>query len=46
MTCMECGIPYSKVDEEAIYRGYQLAFPENAQALDEWMLGEDEYADW
>ena len=46
MTCMECGIPYSKVDEEAIYRGYQLAFPENAQSLDEWMMGEDEYRDW
>ena len=46
MTCMECGIPYSKVDEEAIYRGYQLAFPENAQTLDEWMLGEDEYRNW
>ena len=46
MTCMECGIPYSDVDEEAIYRGYQLAFPENAQALDEWMIGEDEYRDW
>ena len=46
MTCMECGIPYYDVDEEAIYRGYQLAFPENAQALDDWMIGEDEYRDW
>lgn len=46
MTCIECGIDYSKVDTEAMYHGYKLAFPENAQALDEWMLGEDEYGDW
>ena len=38
-------IPYG-VDEEAIFRGYKLAFPEHASELDEWMLGEDEYKDW
>ena len=26
MTTMECGIPYDKVDREAIYRGWVLAF--------------------
>ena len=46
MTVMECGIRLEQVDTEAIYHGYKLAFPENAQALDEWMLGEDEYGDW
>lgn len=46
MTCIECGIPLSQVDEEAIYQGYKLAFPEKSQALDEWMLGWDEYGDW
>ena len=35
MTCIECGIPLSRVDEEAIFQGYKLAFPENAQALDQ-----------
>ena len=46
MTCMECGIRMNQVDEEAIFQGYKLAFPENARELDEWMLGEDEYRDW
>ena len=46
MTCIECGIRMNQVDEEAIFQGYKLAFPENARALDEWMLGEDEYRDW
>ena len=36
----------NQVDEEAIFQGYKLAFPKNAQALDEWMMGEDEYSDW
>ena len=46
MTCIECGIRMNQVDEEAISQGYKLAFPENACALDEWMMGEDEYRDW
>ena len=46
MTCIECGIRMNQVDEEAIFQGYKLAFPENARALDEWMMGEDEYRDW
>ena len=46
MTCMECGIRMNQVDSEAIFQGYKLAFPENARALDEWMLGEDEYREW
>ena len=46
MTCIECGIRMNQVDEEAIFQGYKLAFPENASGLDEWMLGEDEYKDW
>ena len=46
MTCIECGIRMNQVDEEAIFQGYKLAFPENARELDEWMLGEDEYRDW
>jgi hypothetical protein len=36
----------NQVDTEAIYQGYKLAFPQNAQELDEWMLGEDEYGEW
>ena len=43
---MENGIHLHQVDDEAIYQSYKLAFPENAQELDEWMLGEDEYAEW
>ena len=46
MTCIECGIRMNQVDEEAIFQGYKLAFPENARELDEWMMGEDEYSDW
>ena len=46
MTCIECGIPYDKVDTEAICKGYRLAFPENAEALDEWLSDEDEYGGW
>ena len=46
MTVMENGIRMSQVDTEAIYQGYKLAFPQNAQELDEWMLGEDEYGEW
>ena len=46
MTTMECGIRQKQIDTEAIYKGYKLAFPENAKALDEWMLAGDEYRDW
>ena len=46
MTVIENGIRMSQVDTEAIFQGYKLAFPENAQELDEWMLAEDEYAEW
>ena len=46
MTVMENGIRPHQVDTEAIYQGYKLAFPQNAQELDEWMLGEDEYGEW
>ena len=43
---MECGIRMNQVDTEAIFYGYKLAFPENVRALDEWMIGEDEYREW
>jgi hypothetical protein len=46
MTVMENGIRTNNVDAEAIFQGYKLAFPGNAQKLDEWMLGEDEYREW
>ena len=46
MACMECGLSYKKVDNEAICKGYRLAFPENVKALDEWLEAEDEYSNW
>ena len=46
MTCVECGIPQNRVSYEAIYKGYRMAFPQNTQALDEWLRMEDEYRDW
>ena len=46
MTCMECGLSYKKVDNEAIFKGYRLAFPKNVKALDEWLEAEDEYSNW
>ena len=46
MTCIECGILLSRVDDEAICNGYRLAFPENKKQLNEWLRGEDEYCDW
>ena len=46
MACMECGLSYKKVDSEAIFKGYRLAFPENVKALDEWLEAEDEYSNW
>ena len=46
MTCIECGIPYAKVDTEAICQGYRLAFPENNADLEKWLCDEDEYGGW
>ena len=46
MTVMENGIRMPQVDTEAIYQGYKLAFPENAQELDDSLLCLDEYGDW
>lgn len=46
MTCMECGVRMQEVDKEAIWRGYLKAFPQNRVALEEWIRGQDEYADW
>ena len=42
MTCIECGIRLSEVDNEAILQGYKLAFPENVEELDEWLMAERE----
>ena len=46
MTCMECGIAPNQVDTVAIAQGYRLAFPENADKLNDWLLGADEYRYW
>ena len=46
MTCVECGIPLSRVDNESLYYGYRLAFPENKTELEEWLKAEDEYWNW
>ena len=46
MTCIECGIPFAQVDTEAICQGYRMAFPENDEALGEWLCEEDEYGRW
>jgi len=46
MTVMENGILPQKVDTEAICKGYKLAFPQNADALDRWLEEADEYRNW
>ena len=46
MTTIECGVPSTQVDTEAIFQGYLLAFPKNKEKLEEWMMGEDEYREW
>lgn len=48
MTTMECGVPYKEVDVQAIWDGYELAFPGKlAEAeLLEKLRHEDEYWDW
>ena len=48
MTTMECGIPYTEVDTQAIWDGYELAFPgklAEAERLEN-LRHEDEYWDW
>ena len=48
MTTMECGIPYEKVDVQAILDGYDLAFPgkrAEAEILENYRHL-DEYWDW
>ena len=49
MTCMECGIPMKEVDMEAVWQGYDLAWPglrvkmpEEEEDLTVW----DEYWNW
>ena len=46
MTVVECGISPAQVDTEAICMGYRLAFPKNGEALDKWLMEEDEYGGW
>ena len=48
MTTMECGVPYEKVDVQAILDGYDLAFPgkrAEAEILENYRHL-DEYWDW
>ena len=46
MTCVECGIPMQWVDNEAIFQGYRMAFPENQAELDAYFIAGDEYFGW
>ena len=46
MTCVECGIPIQRVDNEAILQGYRMAFPENQSELDAYFIARDEYFGW
>ncbi len=46
MTCVECGIPMQRVDNEAIFQGYRMAFPENKEELDAYFMAQDEYWNW
>ena len=48
MTTMECGVPYGKVDVNAIREGYDMAFPgkrEEVQLMEQYRQM-DEYWDW
>ena len=48
MTTMECGVPYEKVDVNAILEGYDMAFPgkrEEAELMEQYRQM-DEYWDW
>ena len=48
MTTMECGVPYKEVDVQAIWDGYELAFPGKLAEADllEKLRHQDEYWDW
>ena len=46
MTVVENGIRKEAVNNQAIYEGYRLAFPEKVKGLEEWLNEEDEYGDW
>ena len=46
MTVVENGIRKEAVNNQAIYEGYRLAFPEKVEELEEWLNEEDEYGDW
>ena len=46
MTIVENGIRKEAVDNQAICEGYKLAFPDKAEALEEWLTVEDEYWEW
>ena len=58
MTCVECGIPWKEVDWEAIWQGYELAYPGRLEAAkaekarkasplqQEDLPVWDEYRDW
>jgi hypothetical protein len=34
------------VDNEAIFQGYRMAFPENQAELDAYFIARDEYWNW
>jgi len=44
MTCVENGIKWEEVDKEAIWQGYDLAFP-GVRKVDKNVVW-DEYWDW
>ena len=51
MTCVECGIPYNKVDTASIWKGYDLAFPkarrlQQLRREQEALTARDEYWNW
>ena len=51
MTCVECGIPWKEVDWEAIWQGYDLAYPDRRRKYQAGRMQEkpmvwDEYGDW
>ena len=46
MTCVECGISLGQVDNEAIFQGYCMAFPENKEEMDAYFMARDEYWNW
>lgn len=48
MTCVECGLPLGGVDTDALWQGYDLAFPsaDRLKKLTEEAQARDEYWDW